>query len=40
LRDDVAKGLEALFIIAGRPFDIFGEYPQHRGLELNECAPR
>jgi hypothetical protein len=36
LRDDAANGFEALFIIAGRLFNIFGEYPQHRGLELNE----
>ena len=36
LRDDVANDFEALFITARRLLDVFGEHPQHRGLELNE----
>src|SRR5437899_11942629 len=36
LRDGVAKGFEVPFIIARRLFDILGEHPHHRGLELDE----
>jgi hypothetical protein len=36
LRDDVANGFEAPFIIARCLLEVFGEHPQHRGLELDE----
>jgi hypothetical protein len=36
VRDDVANGFEALFILARRLLDVLGEHPQHRSLELDE----
>ena len=40
LRDDVANGFEALFIIARRLVDVLGEHPHHRDLELYERFDR
>src|SRR5437773_8656696 len=40
LRDDVANGFEALFIIARRLLDILGEHAHHGGLELDERLGR
>src|SRR5438105_4522333 len=40
LRDDVANGFEALFIIARRLLDILGEHAHHGRLELDERLDR
>src|SRR5258707_13510561 len=40
LRDDVANGFEALFIIARHLVDVLGEHPHHRDLEPYERFDR
>src|SRR5260370_39227594 len=40
LRNDVANGFEALFIIARHLDDVLGEHPHHRDLELYERFDR